>query len=180
MSDDSKKIHGVIAEFANPGALLGAAEKVREAGYSKYDCHSPFPIHGMDAAMKLPRSPLALIIALVAFAALGAILFLQYWTNAVDYPFVISGKPLVSYQAYAPVGFAFTVLAAGIGTFVIMLILNGLPRLHNPLFFSEGISKATDDGFFISIEHKDGKFDKNKTRNFLESIGGNNIELLQG
>lgn len=178
MSGENKKIHGVTAGFANPGALLEAAGKMRDAGYSKFDCHSPFPIHGMDAAMGLPRSPLALIIAWVAFFAMCGILFLQYWTNAVDYPYVISGKPFASYQTYAPVGFAFTVLAAAIGTFVIMLTLNGLPRFHNPLFFSEKISTVTDDGFIISVECGDSKFDKNKTSDFLKTIGGSNIELL--
>ena len=179
MSSDKSKIHGIVAEFANRGALLEAAGKVKEAGYSKFDCHSPFPIHGMDAAMELPRSPLALIIAWVAFFAVCGIMYLQYWTNAVDYPYVISGKPLISYQAYAPVGFAFTVLIAAIGTFVIMLALNGMPRWFNPLFYSKGISKVTDDGFFISVECDDSKFDKKKTFDFLRSIGGSEIELLQ-
>jgi hypothetical protein len=179
MSGANTKIHGVVAEFANSGALLEAAGKMKEAGYSMFDCHSPFPIHGMDGAMGLRRSPLALIIALLAFVAMVGILFLQYWTNAVDYPFVISGKPLASYQAYAPVGFAFTVLIAAIGTFVIMLVLNGLPRWFNPLFYSKNISRSTDDGFFISVECDDKKFDNRKTSDFLKSIGGSEIELLQ-
>lgn len=179
MSENKQKTYGIIAEFGNSGALIEAAKKIRDSGYEKFDCHSPFPIHGMDKAMGIGRSPLGYIIAIIAFAAMCGGLLLQYWTNAVDYPYVISGKPFASYQTYAPVGFAITVLTSAICTFIIMLALNGLPRLHNPLFFSNRFAKATDDGFFVSIEKDDPKFDASKIKKFLESIGGNNIELLQ-
>ena len=51
-----EEVYGILAEFSNPGTLLHAAQSVREAGYSHFDTHSPFPIHGMDKAMGLGNS----------------------------------------------------------------------------------------------------------------------------
>jgi hypothetical protein len=61
-----------------------------------------------------------------------------------------------------------------------MFRLIRLPRLHHPLFYSDQMKKVTDDGFIISIEVGDPLFDEEKTREFLASIGGTNIELVRG
>ncbi len=168
-----------LAEFKNPAELLHAAEKVEKEGFEKFDCHSPFPIHGMDDAMGEKRSPLGYIVGIVAFLAVGGMYFFQYWTSAVDYPLVLSGKPLFSYQAYGVAAWAVMVLLSAGASVFGMLALNGLPRLHHPLFYSDNFStKVNDDGFFVSIEAEDPKFDPKKTKSFLESIGGKNIELI--
>ena len=80
----SEKIYGLMAEFNTPGDLLRAAEKVRDAGYSKWDVFTPFPIHGMDKVMNLKNS-------LVGWVALGggAFMFIQivgliWFANAFD------------------------------------------------------------------------------------------------
>ncbi|PKK83137.1 MAG: DUF3341 domain-containing protein [candidate division Zixibacteria bacterium HGW-Zixibacteria-1] len=173
------KVEGILAEFSSPAALLKAAEKIRDAGYKKFDCHSPFPIHGMDRAMGLKRSPLGWIVGLAALFGTSAALGLQWWTSTVDYRLVISGKPFFSFQAYVPVTFALGVLLSAVTALLAMLILNGLPRLHHPIFYSDRFVKASDDGFFISIEADDPMYDTEKTRSFLESIGGTNPEVLK-
>jgi len=175
----NKNILAALAEFKDPADLLHAAEKVNQEGYKKYDCHSPFPIHGMDDAMGEKRSPLGYIVGVVAFLSVAGMYFFQYWTSAVDYPLVLSGKPFFSYQAFGVAAWAVMVLLSAGTALVGMLVLNGLPRLHHPLFYSENFSKkANDDGFFVSIEAHDQKFDPEKTKNFLESIGGTNVELI--
>jgi len=173
------KIEGIIAEFADPAALIKAAEQVRDAGYRKFDCHSPFPIHGMDAAMGLKRSPLGWIVGLAALIGTSSALALQWWTSSIDYPLVISGKPFFSFQAYVPVTFALGVLLSAFAALLGMLILNGLPRLHHPVFYSDRFGRVSDDGFFISIEAADPKFDSEAAKQFLESIGGTNPEVLK-
>ena len=173
------KVEGVLAEFADPASLMKAAEKTRYAGYKKFDCHSPFPIHGMDAAMGLKRSPLGWIVGLAALIGTSAALGLQWWTSTIDYPLVISGKPFFSFQAYVPVTFALGVLLSAFAALIGMLVLNGLPRLHHPTFYSDRFARVTDDGFFISIEAADPKFDAQETIKFLESIGGTNPEVLK-
>ncbi len=173
-------IHGILAEFRNPLDLKHAAEKVRDAGYNKFDCHSPFPVHGMDQAMGLKRSKLGFVIAF--FAILGGLIgfALQSWTHSIAYPLTISGKPLFAWQAYIIIIFALFVLFGAISAVLGMLHFNRLPRLHHPVFYSENFKKATDDGFFISIESEDSKFSDTETKSFLESIGGDNVELLEG
>jgi hypothetical protein len=179
MSNNASNIHGVMARFGSPGKLLEAAAKIHDAGYKKFDCHSPFPIHGMDDAMGLKRSPLGWICGLLALFGGTGLFALQWWTSTTAYPLVISGKPLFSFQAYVPVTFAGAVICAAFAATLGMLIINQLPRLHHPVFFSDKFT-ATDDGFFISIEAKDPRFDQNATTKFLESIGGSDVEVLQG
>lgn len=176
--DEQRIIHGVLAEFKDPAALLHAAEKVRDAGYKEFDCHSPFPIHGMDDAMGLKRSPLGWIVGIMAFTGLGLAFWLQGWISTTAYPLIIAGKPFFSYQAFVPVGFGLAVLFGAVSAFIGMLALNKLPQPWHPVFFSERFEKMTTDGFFISIEQKDARFDAENTSTFLASIGGQNIELL--
>ncbi len=168
----------ILAEFENPGQLLEAAEKLRDAGYKKFDCHSPFPIHGMDDAMGLKRSPLGWIVGCVAFIALLAGFTLEWWTSSVDYPLVISGKPYFSYQAYGPVAFAIMVLSSAFTALFGMLALNKLPMLYHKIFDSDKILKINNDGFVVSVPADDPKFDTKSTRDFLESIGGQNLEEI--
>jgi len=106
-------------------------------------------------------------------------LWLQWYTSAVDYPLVISGKPYFSGPAFVPVIFGLTILFAAIGAVGSMIILNRFPRPHHPVFYSDNFPKATDDGFFISVECNDVKFDEQKTVEFLSSIGGTKIEVLR-
>jgi hypothetical protein len=170
-----KKIPGlIIAEFDSPADLMHAAEKMRDAGYTKFDCHSPFPIHGMDAAMGLKRSPLGYIIFVLGSIGFLGMVGLTYYTNMIGYPMVISGKPYFSWQAFIPVFFAITILLSAFGAFFGMLAINQLPKLFHPIFNSERFTKVTSDGFFVTVEQDDPKFTEAKS--FLESLGGKHIE----
>lgn len=180
MSQPSSKATGMLAAFESPAALMRAAEKMRDAGYTHFDCHSPFPIHGMDRAMGLKRSPLGFIVGMVALCALSGATLMMWWMTTVDYPLVVSGKPYFSFQAYVPVAFAITILSSAVTALFGMLILNRLPQLFHPLFESKQFAKVTDDGFFVSVAAQDTKFDINTTKQFLESIGGSQIEVVEG
>lgn len=176
-----ERTYAVIAEFAGPNELLSAAEKVRDAGYKRWDVHSPFPIHGMDDAMGAGQSKVGLIAGACGAVGLVSAFALQYWTQAVDYPQVIAGKPYNSYQAWVVVCFGVTILFSALGAVFSMLMLNRLPMWFNGLFYSERFSaKVNDDGFFISIEAEDAKFDPTKTEAFLQSIGGGHVEVVRG
>ncbi len=178
MNSEMNKPSGILASFDNPAQLLEAAHKVREAGYTKYDCHSPFPIHGMDSAMGLKRSPLGYIVFVVAaFALLGGFA-LEWWTSSVEYPLVISGKPFFSYQAYGPVAFAIMVLSSAFVSLLGMLVLNKLPMFYHPLFSSKSFENVMDDGFFVSIESADEKFEMEETKRFLSGLGANKLEVI--
>lgn len=173
------KHFGVLAEFSDPTALYRACERVRDAGYSCWDAHSPFPVHGLDKAMGLQPSRLPWIVLGMALMGLGGAFALQSWVHAVDYPLVIAGKPFLSWQAFVPVAFEVTILLGALGAVLGMLHLNRLPRHHHSLFRSKQFERVTDDKFFISIEAADPRFDPEQTERFLEEIGATHVELVR-
>lgn len=179
MSAKNERIDGMLTEFDNPAELLKAAAKIRDSGYKVFDCHSPFPIHGMDSAMGIGSSKLGWLVAVGGFTGCACALLMQWWMSAVDYQVVVSGKPAFSFQAFIPITFELTILFSAFATVLGMLGMNMLPRFNHPVFESERFKKVTDDGFFVSIEAKDSRFHATKTKEFLESIGGKNVEILQ-
>ncbi len=170
---------GVLAEFATPRDLLHACGKVRDAGYTRWDSHSPFPVHGLERAMGLKRSKLPWIVLVMGLGGAAGGMALQWWTSTIAYPLVISGKPYFSWQAYVPITFELGVLGGAVAAVVGMLALNQLPMLFHPLFGSERFERVTDDRFFISIESWDPKFDFTATQKFLEGIGGTHVEVIK-
>ncbi|MFN0125411.1 MAG: DUF3341 domain-containing protein [Verrucomicrobiales bacterium] len=176
-----KRTHGYLAEFGSVADLFHAAEKCRDAGFRFWDTHSPFPIHGMDDAMGVKKSILSLFVLIGGCTGALTAVLLQFGTQVGLYPTVVQGKPtnLFTIPAYFPVTFELTVLLSALTSICGCIALNKLPRLHHPLFNSENFKRATDDGFFICIEQKDPQFHPEKTRAFLEEIGGRNIELIE-
>jgi hypothetical protein len=172
-------LYGYIVEFDKVDELLIGARQVRDAGFTRWDTHTPFVIHGLDAAMGIKKTVLPYIVFVAGLTGTIAGLALQWWTNAVDYPFLISGKPYFSLPANIPVAFETTILFAAIGALVGMLALNGLPRLYHPLFTSRAFKRVTDDRFFISVEASDPLFDRTATRDLLESIAGRPVEAIE-
>lgn len=170
---------GMVAEFEDPTALLHAAREIRRAGYRHFDAHSPFPIHGIERAMGARGSLVPwVVLGGGATGCLGG-LALQVWINVFDYPLVISGKPHFALPAYIPVTFELTVLLAAFGALGGMLLLNLLPMLYHPLFKARRFARATSDGFFISVEARDPKFDVEATRRLLEDCVGRHITVLE-
>lgn len=169
---------GVLAEFADPTALYRACEQVRDRGFTRWDAHSPFPVHGLDAAMGLRASRLPWVVFVVAMLGASAGLGLQWWTSVIAYPLVIAGKPFFSWPAFVPVTFELGVLAAALAAVFGMLHFNRLPRLHHPIFRSDRFAGVTDDRFFVSIEAGDPHFDPATTPQWLEQLGATQVELL--
>lgn len=170
------RLYGLMAEFDDVTAVTQAARAVRDAGYQRFDVYSPFPIHGIERAMGLKPTHLPWIVLLCGLTGTTLALFFQWWTNAVDYPFVISGKPLFGIPANIPIVFEFTVLLSAFGAFFGMFALNKLPEHHHALFESERFRRATDDGFFLAIEAADPRFDLARTRSLLQSLRARAVE----
>ena len=171
-------LYGVLAEFDTPGELTAAAEKVRDAGYTKWDCHSPFPVHGLDPAMGIRPTILPLLVFGGGIAGLGGALLLQWWTNAHDWPWLVSGKPFFSIPANIPIMFEGTILIAALTAFFAQWALNKLPQVWHPLFRSDRFLKATDNGFFIAIEATDPQFERMKTEALLTDSGATAVESV--
>ncbi|HKO95277.1 MAG TPA: DUF3341 domain-containing protein [Polyangiaceae bacterium] len=169
----------LLAEFEAPDAIIGAAQRVREAGYEKWDVHTPYPVHGMDAAMGLSDSRLGWIVLVSGLTGLLAAVSMMQWMNGHDYPLVIGGKPPEAYASMVPIMFELTVLFAAFGATLGMLGLNQMPRHHHPVFYSDRFEACSNDKFFLSIEAEDEQFDPNATRAFLEELQPSHLELIE-
>jgi len=166
----------LVGWFASPGQLVQACEALRDAGYRRFDAHTPFPVHGLDGAMGLRPSRLPWIVfAMGLVGGLGAFL-LQMWTMGVDYPQNISGKPHFAWQAYVPVTFEATILFAAFGAFFGLWALNRLPRLFHPVMQAARFEGVSDDRFLVSVEAADPLFDAARTRELLERLGARALE----
>jgi hypothetical protein len=174
----AEKRFGLLAEFDTPGALLHAAEAVRDAGYKKWDCYSPFPVHGLDRAMGLRDTRLPWVVLAAGATGAGAAVLMQWWMNAKNYPYLISGKPMFSLPANIPITFEVTVLFASLTAVAAMFIFNGLPTFYHPTFNSWRFKRVTDDKFFIAIETADPRFDSGRTEELLKSLGSAHVEWL--
>ena len=170
---------GILAAFDSTAGLYHACEKVRDAGFKKWDAHTPFPVHGLEKAMGLKSSRLPWIVLCCAILGGSLGFFMQYWMSSIDYPLVISGKPLAAWQPFMPVTFELTILFSAFGSVFGMFFLNRLPRLYHPAFKSALFKRVTDDTFFILIETADPQFHLEKTRTLLQQAGATHVEVLQ-
>lgn len=179
MATEEKQLELYLAEYDTPGACMHAAEKLRDAGYKEFDAHTPFPVHGMDAAMGLPDSKLGLIVFPVGITGTTLGFLMMWWMNGVDYPLVIGGKPPFAIPSMIPIMFELTVLLSAFAAVFGMFHLNRLPRHHHPIFNSDRFARMTDDKFFISVESTDAKFDLERTKKLLEGTHPTHIELVK-
>lgn len=167
-----RNLWGLVAEFHSPDDLIRGATAVRDAGYTKWDAHAPFPVHGLDDAMGIRPTLLPWLVLGAGIAGCSLGFLMQWWMNAVDYRFIIGGKPFNSLPTDIPVMFELTVLFAALTAFAAMITLNGLPRLAHPLLRIARFRHVTDDAFFISIEAADPRFDVAETERLLIASGG--------
>jgi hypothetical protein len=180
MNQSESHLHGLGAEFSSASALMQAAEKVRDAGFRKWDVYSPFPIHGMDAAMGFQRSRVSFFSLIGGITGLTTAFTLIYYTSALNYPLITQGKPYFSLEASMPIFFELTVLLTAFGTIIGLLLLTLMPRLHHPVFNWDRFKRVSDDGFFVVLEAADPRFEKGASRRFLEELGGSHItEIYQ-
>jgi hypothetical protein len=157
-------VHGLMAEFASPEALVHAAEKARLGGYRKMDAYSPIPIEDLDEALGLKRTRLPILVFLGGLmGGLGGF-GLEYWTQVYAYPLNIGARPYNSWPQFIPVTFETTVLGAALTAFVGMWALNKLPQPYHPVFNVPEFARASTDRFFLCIEATDPRFDLSGTR----------------
>ena len=171
--------YGIIAEYDTPADAMHAAEKVRDAGFRKWDVFTPFPVHGMDRAMGLKNSKVGWFSFLGGVTGYTTGMLMIWWMNKFDYPVLIGGKPLFSPFSAFPPSYELTILLGAFGALGGMLLLNRLPRLHHPLLKHKRFELATHDKFFVVIETADARYNETETRKLLEATGSTRIEMVE-
>ncbi|HYO80907.1 MAG TPA: DUF3341 domain-containing protein [Bryobacteraceae bacterium] len=173
-------VYGVVAEFDRPEDLVRAGEELHHRrGYTRIEAYSPFPIHGIDDAIGVPPSKLGYIVFACGLFGLANAIFMIWYTNGVDYPLVIGGKPLFAWEFSVPVIFELTVLLSAFGAVFGMLFLNGLPKYYHPTFKFSNFQGVTDDKYLLVIEAADPKFDVDEVRRIFGELGAKRLEVLE-
>ncbi len=170
---------GWMAEFDDEHKLLEACRKVRDSGYTRTDAFAPFPVHGIDEALGIKPTVLPWIVLCMGLTGMSCALLMEWWMNAVSYPYIISGKPFFSLPAFIPVMFECTILFSAFTTFFSMILLNGLPRFSNPVFTNPKFDRSTDDRFFLWVDSRDKYFNSDKVKSLLESTSPLSVEVVK-
>jgi hypothetical protein len=173
-----KRLYGIGAEFDGPKHLYAAAEKVRDKGFKGWDCYTPFYIHGLDKAMGQGKSYVGLFTFVGGLSGLAGAFLLIVITSVYVYPLITQGKPYFSLPGFVPIIDLVMILLSAIMSIVGMVLLNGLPRLHHPLWEWEAFTRATHDKFFIVIEANDPRFSEKASIDLLREIGGTNLTYI--
>lgn len=175
-----KPLYGLMAEFADATTLVEAAKKTQQEGFRKYDAFSPYPIHELFEAMAITdrRVPLAVLVMGIVGCIAG--FGLCYWVSVIAYPLNVGGRPLNSWPSFIPVTFELTILFASFTAVLSVILLSGLPMPYHPVFnVPRFAAHASQDGLFLAIEADDPKFDLEKTRAFLQSLGAKEVNDIE-
>jgi hypothetical protein len=176
---ETPNTYGLIAEFDTAAATLHAAEKVRDAGFRRWDVFTPFPVHGMDKAMGVKNSMVGWFSFIGGVTGYTGGMLMIWYMNAYDYAIPVGGKPMFSPFYAFPPSYELTILLGSFGALLGMLFLNRLPRLHHPLLKHQRFALATHDRFFIVIECDDPKYSETETRQLLAAAGSRQIEEVK-
>ena len=163
-------LYGLLAEFPSADSLCAAARHVREHGYTRVEAYSPFAIEGLDEIVGADKGWIAPLTLLGGLLGGAGTYFLQWYAAVVDYPIDIGGRPLHSWPAFIPATFEITILGAALAAVVTMLVANGLPRLHHPLFEVEEFELASRNRFFLCLPARDPVFAPGPARDLLEEL----------
>ncbi len=177
--EQKPKFYGTVGEFDDDRKLVAAARAAREFGFTRMDAYTPFPVHGIDEAIGIPRSPLGKIVACFGTFGLLSAIFLIWWTGAIDYPLVIGGKPLFSFVFSIPIMFELTVLFSAFATVIGMFALNKLPQYYHPVFNFSKYEGATNDRFLLAIEAADPAFNPEQAAVLMKQWGALTTELVE-
>jgi hypothetical protein len=173
-------MYGLLASFETPEALVAAARRVRESGFTRFDAYAPYPVEGLSEAMKLRSSLLPLLMLLGGFSGAFIGFFGQVFATAIDYPLNIGGRPLVSWPAYIPITFELTILFAAFGGLLGLFAIARFPQPYHPVFRSEEFNEhASQDGFFLGIEASDPKYNLDAARKLLQEAGAVTVSEIE-
>lgn len=177
--EQQKKVFGLAALFDSPDSIIKAAKTVSDKGYKNFDVHTPYPVHGMDKAMKLPPSKLGYVTLTFGLTGAAIALLFMYWTMSVDYPMIIGGKPFFAFPAFIPVTFEVTVLLATLSTVIGMITFFFFyPDNSHPIHDTNYLKSVSIDKFGVCIEAADSKYNEEEIRKLFADLGAKSTEII--
>jgi hypothetical protein len=172
---EAARLYGLVAEFDTAEQLLRATRRAYAAGFRAMDAYAPFPVEGLSDTLGFrPKAvPLIGLFGGMLGAAVGYAM--QFFIHAISLPINVGGRPLNSWPSFIPVTFEMGVLFSALALFFGLLILNGHPEPYHPVFNVEAFARASRDRFFLCIEARDPRFDRDATRRFLLELDAREV-----
>lgn len=172
-------IYGIVAEFNSSEVLKNACRKVRDSGYKKTDAFTPFPLEGLNEALGARDKWIPFIMLMAGFVGAVSGYTLAFWAMGISLPLNIAGKPTNSWPLFIPPTFEMTVLTSALVGVISMLILNGLPMPYHSMFNTPNFDRASTDRYFLTIEAEDALFDAEGTLEFMNTLGADNVSVVE-
>ncbi len=162
---------GVSAEFETAEAMVAALEVLRPHDLGRLDAFSPVPIPEAGEVLRLGRQPIHPYAILGA--VIGGLLMFAMCTYATiwGYRFNIGGRPLFSWPAFIVPSVSFAMLCGSVTAYLMLFILNRLPRLNHPAFNIPDFTRVTKDRFFLAVEAQNHRqFDPDLVEQILAGL----------
>lgn len=150
-----KVIYGI---YDDDDVILQAVKDIRSKGIDIDEVYSPFPIHGLDHALGLKPTRLAITSFIYGCIGLSLALLMMWYMMIFDWPMNIGGKPsfslLQNLPAFIPITFEMTVFFAAH-----LMVLTYLIRckLYPGSSQTSPDPRTTDDMFLMEIEVHDNE-----------------------
>jgi hypothetical protein len=149
----AKRIYGV---FDDEEILLNAIPALKSQGVVCTDVQSPFPIHGIEGVIGVPRTRISIASFMYGITGTSLALLMVWYMMISDWPVNIGGKPnfalYLNLPAFIPVTFELTVFCAAHGMALTFLLRSKLlPGVTAPIPHP----RITDDKFILHIDVKD-------------------------
>jgi mono/diheme cytochrome c family protein len=176
----SRPAFSVLGLFDGSQQLLDAIPAVKARVRGRLEAYTPYPIHGIDQALGLRKSPVGgMVFVMGLIGAISAIAF-ELWSEGIDYPIVTAGKPVLSWQAFVPIMFEVMVLfacfTAGLG---MLFLLNRLPSFRHPMLGAKSMPLITRDKFALAVEAAGEALDVEAVSAALRDAGARSIEVIE-
>ncbi|MEP3838297.1 MAG: DUF3341 domain-containing protein [Algibacter sp.] len=145
----SKVIHAI---YTDDDILMSAVKKVKAERFHIEEIYTPFPVHGLDKAMGLAPTRIAITAFIYGLIGLTVAVLMMNFIMIEDWPQNIGGKPSFSYienmPAFVPIMFELTVFFAAhlmVITFYLRSRMWPFKNAENP------DPRTTDDHFLMEI-----------------------------
>ncbi|MGA2349762.1 MAG: DUF3341 domain-containing protein [Terracidiphilus sp.] len=166
----------VIATFTDPDSLLAAVRTIRDHSFPIYDVYTPYPVHHLDLAMGLRRTYLPWITLMGGALGLTLAFSFLFYTNVLDWPMNVGGKPDNSTLAFIPICFELTVLIGGLSTVAALLFR---ARLYPGKKERLPALKITNDTFAIVLRRRTEHFDPVLVSRLLWNSGASEVSEIE-
>ncbi|KVV14518.1 hypothetical protein AP058_02413 [Flavobacterium sp. TAB 87] len=167
----------IYAIYNDDDVLMDAVKSTRAAHHHIEEVFTPFPVHGLDKAMGLAPSRLAICSFLYGCVGLAFATFMMSYIMIHDWPQDIGGKPSFSFiqnmPAFVPIMFEMTVFFAAhlmVITFYMRSKLWPFKEAENPDV------RTTDDHFLMEVAVNDNE---EELISFFQNTGAVEVKVIE-